>query len=792
MIHRRLTSSSLPESGDFSIFYCFFMLQLLHRAIITLLLSGSALARSSNNNSHDAEKLPFKILELTNESLKNDTLLPQSVNIYYIKLNISDALDLFRIFFEIEAPKKLSSFGNDSFFEAAVSNGRDSVTLSLPLLLRSGLRVFQDGRILKPLLPEDFRITKKSKSVDQFLVISIMSRINQEIPFRMHLKRYDRSQYFVKLSTKISSRTLASQTVNHVKPLAFRINVTDLPSFMVRVSSPDKICASLVSIGPETNLYSTSLVQKVTTNRILSFTQRADLYFSKEEVSNHPAVDVFVFVNADDSDCGNFSDSRELAKNKQITISFFAPNSENFWLATVATPISFFLPFLSCFMWIFMKKFREERGRKRVAVDDENLIHLNDSPNSTLDSGETPVLTFSHDVSPTPRRDETSEVHQSDQHDRPQELPPVESSLFPILTGIFRERQVNYYPIALLFPIFLHTATEYYKWHNSPLANRDEMCFHNFACARPLGEFASFNHIYSNVGYALCGCQFILVVLLRKDRYSKSSGVYSSTGLDVTIGVYLVMQAVASAVYHICPNSIAYQFDTPFIEILCSLIVLRQWYVRKQIHSAAHANFIVVLFLVLHFVVSLGDHWFWTRYLLACFQMTLVGTAVRRKLLENKGIAAVSQIGSAAWALSTVVLNALLVINYAIFVNAIHLNQISTFCCLLNAVIYIAYYIWMKKVVFKENISRFSYSMGALGIFFWALAVSFFVHDETDWTLSPARSRALNQECIFLNFYDSHDMWHITSAFAIFFSLLLITTLDDDQNHVDKHILNNF
>ncbi len=46
--------------------------------------------------------------------------------------------------------------------------------------------------------------------------------------------------------------------------------------------------------------------------------------------------------------------------------------------------------------------------------------------------------------------------------------------------------------------------------------------------------------------------------------------------------------------------------------------------------------------------------------------------------------------------------------------------------------------------------------------------------------LSPAESRALNEPCAFLDFYDNHDIWHFASAGAIFMAFLALLTLDDD------------
>ena len=37
----------------------------------------------------------------------------------------------------------------------------------------------------------------------------------------------------------------------------------------------------------------------------------------------------------------------------------------------------------------------------------------------------------------------------------------------------------------------------------------------------------------------------------------------------------------------------------------------------------------------------------------------------------------------------------------------------------------------------------------------------------------PAESRAMNQECSLFGFYDKHDIWHMLSAFGMFFTFLV-------------------
>ena len=42
---------------------------------------------------------------------------------------------------------------------------------------------------------------------------------------------------------------------------------------------------------------------------------------------------------------------------------------------------------------------------------------------------------------------------------------------------------------------------------------------------------------------------------------------------------------------------------------------------------------------------------------------------------------------------------------------------------------------------------------------------------------SPSGSRNNNQECVVLGFFDTHDLWHFLSSFALFFSFLVSTDL---------------
>ena len=95
-----------------------------------------------------------------------------------------------------------------------------------------------------------------------------------------------------------------------------------------------------------------------------------------------------------------------------------------------------------------------------------------------------------------------------------------------------------------------------------------------------------------------------------------------------------------------------------------------------------------------------------------------------------------------------------------------------------NLALYLSYYMIMKKV-HKERFTRFSKVTLVLSMIFWICSLVFFYTEVKSYEVQPAISRSLNQECIVLRTYDAHDIWHLLSAFALFFSFLLLLTIDD-------------
>ena len=83
------------------------------------------------------------------------------------------------------------------------------------------------------------------------------------------------------------------------------------------------------------------------------------------------------------------------------------------------------------------------------------------------------------------------------------------------------------------------------------------------------------------------------------------------------------------------------------------------------------------------------------------------------------------------------------------------------------------------KTYHKEKIRGPPIVYSILAVLCWVPALYFFTAIKSSSLVTPAESRNLNDECAVLDLYDNHDIWHIFSAGGLFFSYMMILTLDD-------------
>ncbi|XP_059141458.1 SID1 transmembrane family member 1-like [Physella acuta] len=345
-----------------------------------------------------------------------------------------------------------------------------------------------------------------------------------------------------------------------------------------------------------------------------------------------------------------------------------------------------------------------------------------------------------------------------------------------------------------------------------------DICYYNFACSHPLKSYlSSFNNVFSNIGYVLLGLLFIGIVF-RRDRLhkkvvakhgnlEKQYGIPQHFGLFYAMGWALVMEGVMSACYHVCPSYSNFQFDTSFMYIIACLNMLKIYQSRHpDINAKAHTAYLsmaVIIFIAVVGVVY-GTNIFWICYavihMFTTFLMTVQVYYMGRwnidrhifkklfRLLVTEGLSCTRPVYLNRFIL-------LLIGNLINWAFAIYgaITQPSDFATYLlaifigNLLLYSIFYIIMK-MLYKEKFSWLVKLVIVTSTVTWAGSLYFFFQNLTSWDKTPAGSRAGNKECILMEFYDHHDVWHFLSAISLFFSFMILLLLDDDlsQQRRDK------
>ena len=121
-----------------------------------------------------------------------------------------------------------------------------------------------------------------------------------------------------------------------------------------------------------------------------------------------------------------------------------------------------------------------------------------------------------------------------------------------------------------------------------------DVCYYNFRCMRGLHMFATFNNLYSNIGYIIVGICFSSYVAYRfnvavqaEKEFRAACAANPSTHftqkgfasmvhyiLLCTAGISTVCVGIMSAMYHICPTTQNFQFDTSFMFLTSTLFLL--------------------------------------------------------------------------------------------------------------------------------------------------------------------------------------------------------------------------
>ncbi|XP_048369014.1 SID1 transmembrane family member 2 isoform X2 [Sphaerodactylus townsendi] len=350
------------------------------------------------------------------------------------------------------------------------------------------------------------------------------------------------------------------------------------------------------------------------------------------------------------------------------------------------------------------------------------------------------------------------------------------------------------------------------------VTGNQDICFYNFLCAHPLGNLSAFNNIISNLGYILLGLLFLLIILQREIHYNRAlmrsdvqaleCGIPKHFGLFYAMGTALMMEGLLSACYHVCPNYTNFQFDTSFMYMISGLCMLKLYQKRHpDINASAYSAYaclaIIIFFSVLGVVFGKGNTAFWIVFsiihivstLLLSTQLYYMGrwrldSGILRRILLMVYTDCIRQCSGPLYVDRMVLLVMGNIINWSLAAYGL-LVQPNDFASYLlaigicNLLLYFAFYIIMK-LRSGEHLQLIPLLCIACTSVVWGFALFFFFQGLSTWQKTPAESREHNRDCILLGFFDDHDVWHFLSSIAMFGSFLVLLTLDDDLDCVQR------
>ncbi|XP_045068932.1 SID1 transmembrane family member 2-like isoform X3 [Coregonus clupeaformis] len=350
------------------------------------------------------------------------------------------------------------------------------------------------------------------------------------------------------------------------------------------------------------------------------------------------------------------------------------------------------------------------------------------------------------------------------------------------------------------------------------VTGNQDICYYNFLCAHPLGNLSAFNNILSNLGYVMLGLLFLLIVLQRDIIHSRAldrndlnaleCGIPKHFGLFYAMGTALMMEGLLSACYHVCPNYTNFQFDTSFMYMIAGLCVLKLYQKRHpDINASAYTAYAclaaVIFFSVLGVVFGKGNMVFWIVFsvihilatMLLSTQLYYMGrwrldSGILRRIVYVIYTDCIRQCSSPMYIDRMVLLVMGNIVNWSLAAYGL-LKTPNDFASYLlaiaicNLLLYFAFYIIMK-LRSGERIQCMAIVCILFTAVVWGFALFFFFQGLSTWQKTPAESREHNRDCIVLSFFDDHDIWHFLSSIAMFGSFLVLLTMDDDLDDVQR------
>ncbi|KAF2073456.1 hypothetical protein CYY_005241 [Polysphondylium violaceum] len=340
-------------------------------------------------------------------------------------------------------------------------------------------------------------------------------------------------------------------------------------------------------------------------------------------------------------------------------------------------------------------------------------------------------------------------------------------------------------------------------------------CYFNYKCARNFAGLTAFNNVLSNIFYITAGTAFLLITHFTAHKEDGVHGLHTDMSLYYCMGLTILLEGVFSALYHVCPSKLNFQFDTTFMLIGSGLLFF-------TVHQKRHATFTAgafkafsffALFIFFNFLslTNINAYVFWTLFFLLFGYISIVGSAyllAHRRLVFNNSLSVIwfyikklrhpSQIDDRPRFITILIAN---VLSWGMVLANVILGFLSNIAkdfsnlilgvIILNFLVYLFYYIYMK---FKhgEKVHFGIWILFIVMLVSWTVGLWFFEIPVTNKFLTFDESLKLNEPCVVFDYFDTHDVWHFFSAVGLFSIMSIVYFIDWDLRYVPRSLIHVF
>ena len=336
----------------------------------------------------------------------------------------------------------------------------------------------------------------------------------------------------------------------------------------------------------------------------------------------------------------------------------------------------------------------------------------------------------------------------------------------------------------------------YADWYLMIQEGDRDHCYYNDFCYRVSNSDIPFNLMSSNFAYIVHAFILALSVwYMEAEVLARSEGRKKdfSFSIGYAFAWALLFEGLFSTLYHLCPSKITFQFDTAFMFVISGLIVVVMYNGiemkngQEDEGNVGATNFFLVFIVPLYILNYLGslNHSnegliptaAWAVPLaLWCF---IIVNWVGYKLYFDDWKSCICKCKREGKCIGLTIGVCIAVLLLCLFAIIDSLPQALLITCIVESVV-----VTITKVCccncsmreFKGCCKRerrswkcfFSYIYVLITAVFLGFAlVMFRALPTTDKAKTPEESRNKNEECIWLGFFDYHDLWHISSSFAL-------------------------